>query len=225
MNTHCLIFASDYSGSWRLYQSVNDALKFQKIMKDIYKVGNINTFLNEKYIKKTAIDQMKNLAQYLNTPGNVGIIGCFGHGDWQRDKNGDEEDGMDEVWKTHRRETIVDDEIADIFRNIHPEACLIVISDSCSSGTVLDLQYDKRIKCIAISSCRDSEDSIQTGDGSVMSYILMNILRKNPKITYSHLMVEMQKNMGEFIGNLQHFQINMSQKSLWDYPIFTNKKN
>lgn len=52
--------------------------------------------------------------------------------------------------KTHYRETIVDDEISAIFSCIHESSYVVFISDTCSSGTILDLQFTDK-NCVAIS--------------------------------------------------------------------------
>lgn len=36
---------------------------------------------------------------YLRKPNRIGLIYVAGHGDWVKDRGGDEEDGMDEVFK------------------------------------------------------------------------------------------------------------------------------
>lgn len=214
-----LICASNYSGSWRLYQSVNDAMKMKDILRDFYFETDITMLLDIHYKKSNVLTEMRNMAEFLKQPKNVALIYVAGHGDWQRDQNGDEQDGMDEVWKTHYRETIVDDEIASIFSTIHQTSYLIVISDTCSSGTILDLQFSKNQNCIAISSCQDYQDSLQTGDGSVMTYCLIEILKEKP--TYAELKHKLRQRMLTFIGDLQEEIVNVSNPQLWDLKCFT----
>lgn len=221
--THVLIMASNYSGSWTLYQSVNDANKMKQVFENQYDIEDIKMYVNENYIRSNVIPAMKLLARKLKQNNQIGIIYCAGHGDWARDRNGDEMDGMDEMWKTHRHESILDDEIANIFHDIHPSSQLIVISDTCSSGTVLDLQFNNHINCIAVSSCQDPQDSLQTGDGSVMSYLLMKIIVKNPLITYKNLKIKLEAKMKKYVGDMQKCNINVSREELWDLSIFKKK--
>lgn len=212
--------ASNYSGSWTLYQSVNDANKMKQILSNHYGIENIKMYINQNYIRSNIIPAMNTLAYKLKQDNQIGIIYCAGHGDWIRDRDGDEMDGMDEMWKTHRRESILDDEIAEIFHNIHPTSHLIIISDTCSSGTVFDLQFNENLKCIAISSCQDPQDSLQTGDGSVMSFLLMKIIDQDPTITYRNLKIKLEKEMKKYVGDMQKCIVNVSQNELWDLSIF-----
>lgn len=216
MEKHVLIFASNYSSSWTLYQSVADAHKFYEIVDRYYGVRNIRTYLGPNYVRRNVMPAMEGLADKLRIPNQVGLIYCAGHGDWVRDRNGDEADGMDEMWKTHTRESILDDEIKNIFQRIHPTSKLVIISDTCSSGTINDLQFNSSIKTIAISSCQDPQDSLQTGDGSVMSYHLFKILKQNKNITIRELKDKLEHDMRSYIGTLQSCNVNVSQEELWD---------
>ncbi len=218
MKMKTLICASNYSGSWKLYQSMNDGLKMKDILRDFYFETDITMLLDVQYKKSNVLIEMRNMADFLKQPHNVGLIYVAGHGDWQQDQTGDEEDGMDEVWKTHYKESIVDDEITSIFSNIHTTSYLVVISDTCSSGTILDMQFSKNQNCVAISSCQDYQDSLQTGDGSVMSYCLMNILKTKP--TYAEIKSKLRQLMSDYIGDLQTELINVSNPLLWNTQCF-----
>ena len=60
---------------------------------------------------------------------------------------GDELDGQDELWvpidATSIKSCISDDELNSIITtNLKPQTTLFVLSDSCFSGTVLDLKYN-----------------------------------------------------------------------------------
>lgn len=218
-----LICASNYSGSWTLYQSVNDAIKFRNLLREKFNITppNVVSLFNVDYKKCEVLREMRDVATYLGHPNRIGLIYVAGHGDWQKDRNGDEVDGMDEVLKTHYRETIVDDEISAIFSCIHETSYLVFISDTCSSGTVLDLQFTNQ-NCVAISSCQDYQDSLQTGDGSVMSFCLMELLKQNSEITYGELKQKLREKMSAFVGDLQKENVNVSNEELWDIKVFQN---
>lgn len=127
--------------------------------------------------------QFNSLVNFANQ--NIGknvfiFVSYSGHGSSVVDKSKDEVDGMDEVLCPIDFETrgfITDDSIKTNFINKLPaNVKLIFLSDSCNSGTVLDLKYnytfDKRntckvsgdlvdTKCNAclISGCRDDQTS------------------------------------------------------------------
>ncbi|KAH7102243.1 caspase domain-containing protein [Auriculariales sp. MPI-PUGE-AT-0066] len=63
-----------------------------------------------------------------------------GHGGQVYDKEGDEDDGMDEVIETCDGYQIVDDELFDLIVRPLPRGCrLTAVFDCCNSGTALDL--------------------------------------------------------------------------------------
>ncbi|WP_341648157.1 caspase family protein [Thauera humireducens] len=62
-----------------------------------------------------------------------------GHGTWVVDKDGDEPDGRDEAlcpWDIHRKGPLLDDEIRPLFDSRGAGVRLLLISDSCHSGSV-----------------------------------------------------------------------------------------
>jgi hypothetical protein len=72
--------------------------------------------------------------------GDVVVITFSGHGTYQRDLDGDEADGIDEAlcpYDVHTHDAaLIDDEIHAIFRTRRDGVHLVLISDSCHSGTV-----------------------------------------------------------------------------------------
>ncbi len=71
--------------------------------------------------------------------GDSVVITYSGHGTYAPDDNGDESDGLDEALCPHdiaRAGAFIDDEIHEIFATRQPGVRLMLISDSCHSGTV-----------------------------------------------------------------------------------------
>jgi metacaspase-1 len=71
--------------------------------------------------------------------GDSVVITYSGHGTYAPDENGDESDGLDEALCPHdieRAGAFIDDEIHEIFATRQPGVRLMLISDSCHSGTV-----------------------------------------------------------------------------------------
>jgi hypothetical protein len=62
-----------------------------------------------------------------------------GHGGQTPDKNGDEADGLDETWCLYNGE-LIDDELYDQWRKFKKGVRILVLSDSCHSGTILKFQ-------------------------------------------------------------------------------------
>ena len=70
---------------------------------------------------------------------DIAVITYSGHGTWIADEDGDEPDGRDEALCPHditEGNVLTDDELYDIFSDRRRGARIIMISDSCHSGTV-----------------------------------------------------------------------------------------
>jgi hypothetical protein len=71
--------------------------------------------------------------------GDTVIITYSGHGTWVPDDNGDEPDGRDEAlcpWDITSGQVLLDDELHDLFAQRAAGVRIILISDSCHSGSV-----------------------------------------------------------------------------------------
>jgi len=71
--------------------------------------------------------------------GDSVVIQYSGHGSFVPDQNGDEPDGTDEClcpYDIEARGPITDDELFDLYRNHARNVKVVMISDSCHSGTV-----------------------------------------------------------------------------------------
>ena len=69
--------------------------------------------------------------------GDLFFLTYSGHGGQVNDTNHDEEDDrMDETWVCYDRQ-LIDDELYDLWAKFKPGVRIVVLSDSCHSGTVL----------------------------------------------------------------------------------------
>lgn len=76
-------------------------------------------------------------------PGDLGFLTFSGHGTYVADKSGDEPDRRDEALVTADLQLILDDEFRGILAARHRQSRLVVVTDSCHSGSVhrgLDLR-------------------------------------------------------------------------------------
>ena len=144
------------------------------------------------------------LVKYM-CPGDTLVFHYSGHGSYQRDTNGDEKDGQDEVlvpvdYKTNS--VITDDWLNANFVNKIPKgSTLYGFIDACHSGSMLDLKYnykhlldnkyslsleksnDIQGNVIMLSGCLDPQTSAdayinKTFQGA-FSYCLIECLKKN----------------------------------------------
>src|SRR5262245_13145561 len=67
--------------------------------------------------------------------GDILVVTYSGHGGQVADTNGDEDDGLDETWCLYDRQ-LVDDELAAMWQQFAAGVRILVLSDSCHSGTV-----------------------------------------------------------------------------------------
>lgn len=72
--------------------------------------------------------------------GDIFFLTYSGHGGQVPDVNGDEDDRMDETWCLFDGE-LIDDELFDAFGKFKPGVRILVLSDSCHSGTVTREMY------------------------------------------------------------------------------------
>ncbi|HMA66522.1 MAG TPA: caspase family protein [Desulfosalsimonadaceae bacterium] len=79
------------------------------------------------------LDGLNNAAAALNS-GDIFVFYFSGHGGQQPDQNGDEMDGKDETLVAYNRQ-IVDDELSSIWYKFRAGVRIVMISDSCNSGT------------------------------------------------------------------------------------------
>src|SRR3954451_2463540 len=70
--------------------------------------------------------------------GDIFFLTYSGHGGQVPDTNGDDADRMDETWVSYDRQ-IVDDELYAAFGTFTAGVRIAVLSDSCHSGTVLEV--------------------------------------------------------------------------------------
>ncbi|MEV6637506.1 caspase family protein [Actinoplanes sp. NPDC051470] len=73
------------------------------------------------------------------TGGDDVVITYSGHGTWVRDDNGDEPDGRDEAlcpWDIAEKGPLLDDELYEILSDRARGVRVVMISDSCHSGSV-----------------------------------------------------------------------------------------
>ena len=87
---------------------------------------------------------MKEFAAAANDlkDGDLLMLTYSGHGGQVPDLNGDEDDGLDETWCLYDGQ-LVDDELYKALSSFKPGVRVVVLSDSCHSGTVVKVALMK----------------------------------------------------------------------------------
>lgn len=84
--------------------------------------------------RENVIAQIERAAGDLNT-GDIFFASYSGHGGQVPDFNGDEDDAIDETWCLFNGQ-LIDDELYEFWSKFKPGVRVLVVSDSCHSGTV-----------------------------------------------------------------------------------------
>lgn len=96
--------------------------------------GTIKKLMTRKATSATVIAAIGDAAMALKS-GDFFFLTYSGHGGQVPDKNGDEPDGKDETWVLYDR-MLVDDELYVLWSKFKKGVRIVVLSDSCHSGSV-----------------------------------------------------------------------------------------
>ena len=94
---------------------------------------NSAILINQDAKAENLLAGITDAANYLQH-GDIFFLSFSGHGARTPDRNGDEDDGYDEAWCMHDR-IILDDELFEKWKEFRPGVRILIIADSCHSGT------------------------------------------------------------------------------------------
>jgi len=99
----------------------------------------VTTLLDDQATKAAMVAAMGNLIGKAAKNDSL-VVTFSGHGTYQPDTDGDEVDGLDEALCPYDLQTngaaLIDDEIKTLFATRKPGVRIVLIADSCHSGTV-----------------------------------------------------------------------------------------
>jgi metacaspase-1 len=98
------------------------------------------TLLTADATSSAILDAIQDAGKKLSD-GDILFLSYSGHGGQVPDANSDEDDRMDETWVAYDRE-IVDDELYGAWSEFASGTRIVVLSDSCHSGTVTKAVLD-----------------------------------------------------------------------------------
>ena len=172
--------------------------------------------------KARILPELKRLAEYAaGGPGRRAIVFYTGHGDQMADRSGDEADGRDEFWRVPSGPPVIDDDISRVFASTptHPESLVLLISDSCSSGTMIDRALmPAKSAWATIAACRDSESALSTSDGGAFTLFGLIPALQNPNVKTVGELFECSASKLSF-GD-QHVTVNYSAPEIKNWLIF-----
>ena len=189
---------------------VNDANDWSALLQGFG--FTISVILDAQATKANVKAALQGLVNSTNA-GDIAVFTYSGHGTQVADRNSDEGDPYDEAIYLYDG-TVIDDELRTILQGIHPQATLVVISDSCFSGSVTRLAGEKAVPRfippttstagmvarrsfllpeadmpeILISGCSDSEYSYDAEfngrPNGAMTALAIRVINQNPNVTY-----------------------------------------
>ena len=140
--------------------------------------------LDEEATLRRVVDAFHLLSLHSN-PGDTVMITYSGHGGQVYDRNQDESDGFDETWCLYDAQ-LIDDDITRMLAAFKKGVQVIVVSDSCHSGTVTKASFQaeqasmiggRRIKSAPSAACRIAKNS-----GSILGTAEAKIPRQKATI-------------------------------------------
>ncbi len=111
---------------------VNDAHDMQALA--VAQGFQTTLMLDEAATSGAVIQAISGAAQSLRA-GDLLLLTYSGHGSQVPDRNGDEPDGQDETWCLYDR-MLIDDELNQLWSQFAAGTRIVMLSDSCHSGTV-----------------------------------------------------------------------------------------
>ena len=124
-----------YPGAPTLKAAVNDAIFWESFAKESgYKTHFLH---NEDATAETVLKQLLDFAAIL-TPGDILLLTYAGHGgEIPNDKPaGFDDERIDQTWCLYNRQ-LLDDELYEKFQSFKEGTRILIVSDSCHSGTVI----------------------------------------------------------------------------------------
>lgn len=117
----------------------NDAASMEKLASSLgYET---RTLLTGKATRSAVKAELARTAKELGKD-DIFFLSYSGHGGQVDDTNGDEPDQKDETWVLYDGE-LVDDELHELYIQFKPGTRIVVLSDSCHSGTVTRALYER----------------------------------------------------------------------------------
>jgi metacaspase-1 len=166
-------------GSYRL-QSLPHCEKDAIAMAGIAAIFQYETtcLMNDKATANCLLNTIQLAAHELDERDTF-FLSFSGHGTRISDRDHDEDDGFDETWCLYDR-MVTDDELFNCWKQFRPGVRIIVIADSCHSGTSIknggenvarpggrfpaEKTDEVMASCLLLSACQDTQTALAPGN-------------------------------------------------------------
>lgn len=176
------VLPSVYGSEMPLAGCINDA-KAMKLIAD--SLGYQSSILTNEQATVLAVESAIMAISARLKPNDIFLLTYSGHGSQILDRDGDESDGLDETWCLFDGQ-IVDDDLYKLWGKFREGVRLVIVSDSCHSGTVarnsektaIEAIIGKDIGCkasgVLLSGCRDNQVSYDTLQNGMFTSALLD---------------------------------------------------
>lgn len=151
-----LIGINEYQSVSGLQGCISDVKKHKRLLKESFgfSAGNIHTLVDTEAVKTNVMRELNWLIENAKS-GDILVFMVAGHGSHVLDEDGDEEDGVDEIfclWDmdfNNPDSYLLDDEIRAYTERLPDGVALTIIFDSCHSGTATRLLLNPRARSLS----------------------------------------------------------------------------
>jgi hypothetical protein len=241
-NNYLIVISKNYWGANTSEKSAYYFLETFSEFMNIQQANQVTLFgdqVNVQSVKDTIYNTILNLPESTDTL----FIYMNGHGNQTGDYNQDElqhkinenetpKDSLDELYQLPDG-SIIDDELTSLLNNavnlndkLQKRLSIFLISDHCSSGSMIDNNPNMSFDWISIGSSLDFQDSYITGDGNVMTINLINLLKRQPETVKNSTTLEFYQLLdnemhNSFIGDIQSCTMHVSYDAMLDIRPFS----
>lgn len=138
-------------GGWdgELAGCINDARDMKAIADGL---GYTSTMVTDAQATAAEVARLIGQAARQLVSGDICLVTYSGHGGQMNDATGDEPDGKDETWVLWDRQ-LLDDELNGLWASFGAGVRILVISDSCHSGTVARVAaFQRRFRSVELAA-------------------------------------------------------------------------
>lgn len=132
---------SSYGEQTVLAGCINDADSMQSLAAG--QGFQTRRMVDEEATADAVIEAISDAANTLRS-GDMLFLTYSGHGSQVSDVDGDEADGLDETWCLYDR-MLIDDELSQLWSRFEAGVRILMLSDSCHSGTVAKLIKERKL--------------------------------------------------------------------------------
>ena len=141
-----------------LMEQVSVQLNFSK--------GQIRTLKDSEATRNAILQEFSNWLVSGTNPGDRVLLYFSGHGFQHPDQNNDEKDNCDEALVTYEGESILDDDLGKLLNQL-PQRDILIIVDSCFSGTITKGVNSAQTKLLPVTAYCGLASNLATRDATV----------------------------------------------------------